>query len=376
MQTVAEGWLVYELTSSPFALGLIRFLHTIPITLLSLVGGAVADRLDKRRILLVAQSVSMLLAFLFFLLVHWHLIAYWQVAVLGFCLGTANAFDIPARQSFVVDMVGKEDLTNAIALNSSMFNGARIVGPALAGLLIAWVGLAGCFLFNSLSFLAVIGGYLAMRLPVNGARATQMSIRQATAEAVRFVVGHRTLKAILSLVAMVSLFGWPYSVLMPVFARDVLKVGASGYGYLMAANGVGAFFGAITLASLGEYPRKRHLVFGGVFGFSVMILIFALSRSVWLSAAALAGAGWFMIIFFATANTVVQTRVPDELRGRVMGIYSFCFIGVSPVGSLLAGSIARWTSASFSLALGAVVCLAAGGVTMWLVPPQPQPARA
>ncbi len=370
MQTVAEGWLAYQLTNSAFALGAIRFFHTIPITLFSLLAGAVADRSEKRRILIATQALSMVLAAALAALAYAGIIRPWHIALLGFFLGLASAFDIPARQSFVVEMVGKEDLMNAIALNSSMFNGARIVGPAIAGLLLGPIGAAGCFLINAFSFLAVIGGYAAMDFPKPAQKPPSISLKAATLEAVRYVLGDRVLRAALSLVSVVSMFGWPYSVLMPIFARDVLHAGAAGYGYLMAANGVGAFFGAMTLASIGNYPHKRRLVFGGLFGFCGMLLLFAISKIFWLSALALAGTGYFMIIFFATANTVVQLRVPDPLRGRVMGIYSLCFLGLSPFGSLIAGTLARLTTASLAIVLGIAICILAGFITMWLVPPQ------
>jgi MFS family permease len=377
MQMVAEGWLVYQLSHSPFTLGFIRFLNTIPFTVLTLVGGAVADRMDKRRILIATQTVAMALAFTLAGLVHSGTVKVWHVAGLAFLLGIVNAFDVPARQSFVVEMVGKEDLMNAIALNSSMFNGARVFGPALAGVLIGVVGLAGCFTLNGLSFMAVIAGYMLMRMPPRTEKpGGQASIREATVEAVKFVANNRILRTVLSLVALVSLFGWPYSVLMPVFAKDILHVGATGYGCLMAVNGLGALLGALTLASLGGQVRRRKLLFTGVLGFSVMTFIFALSRNVWLSGAALACGGWFMIIFFATANTSVQLRSPDALRGRIMGIYALAFIGLSPVGSLLAGTVARETSAPFAIAAGAVICAVAALVTMRLFPAQTEAQRA
>jgi predicted MFS family arabinose efflux permease len=186
----------------------------------------------------------------------------------------------------------------------------------------------------------------------------------------RYVAANRIIRAVITLVSITSLFGWSYSVLMPIFARDVLKIGAKGYGYLLAANGVGAFFGAITLASLGNYPHRRRLVFGGLFGFCVTVTVFALSRNAWLSAAALAGVGWFMIIFFATANTSVQLRTPDELRGRVMGIYALAFLGLNPFGSMLAGSIAHAAGASVAITLGAAVCVVAAIIVARLVPPE------
>ncbi len=376
MQMVAEGWLVYQLSNSAFLLGFVRFLNTIPITILTLVGGAVADRVDKRRVLIATQTVSMVLALGLAALVYFKVVQVWHVAALGLLLGIANAFDIPTRQSFVVEMVGKDDLMNAIALNSSMFNGARIIGPALAGILIGVMGLAGCFFLNGISFLAVIAGYLAMQLPAATPKTNHQSLWHATREALHYVRGNRPIRTIMILVAIVSLFGWPYTVLMPVFARDVLGIGAQGLGYLMAANGVGAFLGALTLASLGDYPNRRRLIFGGVIGFSVMLFVFALSRIVWLSFVALAASGWFLIVFFATANTAVQLRCPDELRGRVMGIYSLAFIGLSPVGSLIAGTMARLKNAPTAIAIDAIVCVSAALVVMRLVPPPSHgPAR-
>lgn len=376
MQTVAIGWLVYQLSNSALTLGVVRFLTAIPVTFLTLVGGALADRMEKRRVVVITESTAMALAFLLTALVYSGAVKIWHIALLGLLEGITDAFDIPTRQSFVVEMVGKDDLMNAIALNSSLFNGARVFGPALAGVLIAAVGVVGCFFLNGVSYLAVVIAYVAMRLPPAPRRTERQSMWHETLEALRYVRNHRILRAIVALVTVVSLFGWSYSVLLPVFARDVLHVGASGYGYLMAANGVGALAGALTLASLGETPYRRKLFFGGLFGFCAMILAFALSKVYWLSAATLAGSGFFMIIFFATANTAVQRRVPDELRGRVMGIYALAFLGLTPFGSLIAGVIAHVASASFAVSLGAIICFVAGLAVMKLVPPQPSPAPA
>jgi MFS family permease len=369
MQQVAMGWLVYQLSNSAFTLGVVRFLSAIPITLLTLVGGAVADRVEKRRVVVVTESTAMVLAFVLTALVYFKLIQVWQIALLALLEGITDAFDIPTRQSFVVEMVGKDDLMNAIALNSSLFNGARVFGPALAGVLIGIVGVAGCFFLNGLSYIAIVAAYLAMRLPAS-TRSERKPIWHETLDAMRYVTGHPVLRAIIALVTIVSLFGWPYSVLLPVFARDVLHTGASGYGFLMAANGVGALVGALTLASLGDSPHKRKLFYGGLFGFCGMLIVFALSKVYWLSAGALAGSGFCMIIFFATANTAVQTRVPDELRGRVMGIYALAFLGLTPFGSLIAGAIARAVSASFAVTLGAGICILAGFVVLRLTTPR------
>ncbi len=376
MQTVAIGWIVYQLSNSALTLGVVRFLSAIPITFLTLVGGVVADRMEKRRVVVLTESTAMVLAFLLAALVYFGVVKIWHIALIGLLEGITDAFDIPTRQSFVVEMVGKDDLMNAIALNSSMFNGARVFGPALAGILIGVVGLTGCFFLNGLSYVAVVAAYLAMRLPATAPRETRQSFWNETLEAFRYVRSNRTLRAIISLVTVVSLFGWPYSVLLPVIARDVLHTGVKGYGFLMAANGLGALCGALTLASLGDSPHKREFFFGGLFGFSTMLLLFALSRVYWLSAAALAASGWFMIIFFATANTAVQTRTPDELRGRVMGIYALAFLGLTPFGSILAGATAKLTSAPLTIAIGAIICAAAALIVMRLVPPQQAPAPA
>ena len=366
MQTAAEGWLVYELTSSEFKLGLTRFLHSIPVTLFTLIGGHLADRADKRRILIATQFASMILAFAFAGLVWSGAIQFWHIAVLALSLGVFQAFDIPARQSFVIELVGKKDLMNAIALNASMFNGARVIGPALAGLLIAIpaFGISGCFLFNGLSFLAVIGCYLLMRLPPAEPRPKSKSFRHGTLEALRYVRGDRVLFTLVALVGTVSLFGWPYAVLMPVFARDVLHVGAGGYGLLMSANGAGALVGALTVATLGDYPHKKRILFTGALGFSATIVVFAQSDQFWMTAGILAAAGWFMLLFFSTANTTVQLRVPDEMRGRIMGIYSLCFIGLTPFGALFAGASARAIGAPATLTIGAGVCVIAVLVAM------------
>ncbi|CAN5155265.1 MFS transporter [soil metagenome] len=375
LQMVAEGWLVYDLSNSEFTLGLIRFLHTLPFTILTLVGGALADRLDKRSVLIATQSAAMLLAIVLASLVAFGAVAIWHVAVIGFLLGTANAVDVPVRQSLVVDLVGKRDLMNGIALNSSMFNAARVVGPALAGVLIGTVGVAGCFALNAASFVAVLASYFLIRLPKKVAVPQRQSLRQATGEAFRHVGRDPVLRSLVGLITVFSLFGWSYVVLMPVFARDVLGVGAGGFGLLMAANGAGAFCGAMALATLGDRFDRRRLVFLGAFGLAAMLMVFTLSRNVWLSGSCLVLAGFFMIIFFATANTTVQLRSPDALRGRIMGIYMLAFVGLSPFGSLIAGALARATNAPVTVAAGAAICALAAALTQRTAPPyQPYPS--
>jgi len=368
MQNVAQGWLVYDLTRSAFLLGFVTFISALPVTALTLLAGVVADRHNKRAILIANQTTAMLLAFLLAALVHWRVVTIWHIAGIGLLSGIATAFDMPARQSFVVEMVGKEDLLNAIAMNSSMFHAARICGPALAGLLIASIGEAGCFALNGLSFLAVIAGYAAMRLPAHVPAVTEQSFRHATTEAVRYVWGNRRTRTIIAVLAVISVFGTSHMVLMPVFAREVLHTGAVGLGYLMAANGLGALLGALTLASLGEHRQQHRLFFNGLLGFCSLVLAFAWSRWFWLSIVLMVGVGYCMIIAFATANTSVQMRTPDYLRGRVMGIFLLAFIGLNPFGALLAGALARATNVSIATTIGEVICLGTVVVLMRLVP--------
>ena len=359
MQMVAQGWLVYQLSNSSLILGLIPFLSGLPVTFLSLPAGVLADRMEKRRVLIVTQAVAMALCFVLAVLTHFGVVTVWHVAAIGVLLGVTNAFDMPARQSFVTEMVGKDDLMNAIALNSSMFNGARVFGPALAGLLLAWVGAAGCFFFNAVSYLAVIAAYALMRLPAPAERSAARSLRQEMLEALRYVWGDRSIRATVFLVAVLAVFAVPFTVLLPVFARDILRVGPTGFGFLVSAHGIGGMLGALMLAALGNSPHRERLFFAGVFGLAAMLVLLAISRNAWLSGGVLLCVGWFMIVAFASANTSVQLRAPDALRGRVMAIYVLAFLGLGPFGGLLAGALAHATSAPVAVACGAGVSAAA-----------------
>ena len=357
LQSTAEGWLVYELSGSSVALGAIRFAHMLPFALMALWGGLVADRRSKRAVLLGTQSAAMGLALLLAWLVFAGRVEVWHVAAIGFTLGIVNAFDVPARQAFVVELVGRDDLINGIALNSSMFNLARVVGPAVAGLLIGTVGLAGCFLLNGLSYVAVLAGYAMLRLPKFERVAERPSFRAATGEAWGYIRASVPLRSILLLVATFSVFGASFAVLMPVFAKDVLGGDAASFGTLMAFNGGGALAGGLTLASVGKRFRPRTLVFAGLFGCCGLLIGFAWMREFWAACALLFGAGFFMIVFLATANTATQLRSPDALRGRIMGFYSLSFLGMSSVGGLLAGWLAQVMGAPWAVTFGAVVCV-------------------
>ncbi|MDA7617943.1 MFS transporter [Verrucomicrobia bacterium] len=355
MQMVAEGWLVYELTKSPMALGLIRFLHTIPVTMFTFYGGVLADRFQKRTLLVLTQSCALIFSLLLYLLTAFTDIQIWQIGALAFALGMSNAFDIPVRQSFVVDMVGKRNLTNAIALNSSVFNVARIVGPAIAGLLLIWFSPAACFLLNCISYAAVIFGYMAMRLPAGSVRKETMDWKSATGKAVQWIWRHPEVRVVFLLVSTISLFGMAYNALMPVFSKDILMIGADGYGWLLTANGVGALVGSISLAVIGDRVERSRLSYLGLGLFLMCMLMFAWCRNPWISAFILCLAGWGMIVFFATSNMLVQGYVSDAYRGRVMGVYSFCFIGLSPFGNFMSGALAKWINAPVALTVGCLV---------------------
>ncbi|MAS96713.1 MAG: MFS transporter [Verrucomicrobiales bacterium] len=372
LQTTAEGWLVYELSGSSVALGFIRFATMLPFALIALWGGIVADRRSKREILIYTQSASMILALVLAALVYFDLIEVWHVAALGFLLGTVNAFDVPARQAFVVELVGREDLVNGIALNSSMFNLARVVGPAIAGLLIGVIGIAGCFFINAISYIAVIFGYSRLKLPKFEPRTDHPPFFEAIREAFRYIADHGPLRAIMILVSTFSLFGVSFAVLMPVFTKDILHGDAQSFGLLMAANGGGALLGGIALASFGKRIRRKLLVYLGLFGCSSMLILFALSKTFWLSWALLLAAGFFMIIFLATANTATQLRSPDRLRGRIMSFYSLCFLGMSSIGSLVTGVLARFFGAPGAVILGAGVCVVVGLMVYRRIIPIPQ----
>jgi len=369
MQSVAQGWLVLTLTNSPFFVGLVSALGSLGVLAFTLYAGIIADRTDKRRTVVITQSLSMLLAFSLATLVLIHQVTVWHVMVLATLLGIVNAFDIPTRQAFIVEIVGKENLMNAIALNSSMFNAARVVGPAIAGTLIGIVGVGVCFLLNGLSYIAVIGGLLAMRLPRFVPKPSSGSAWGGFREILGFLGSERRVSTLVLLTAVLSIFGFPFLVMMPVFARDVLHVQAGGYGALTAAVGAGAMLGALAIAINSRRLTNRGglMVTGGT-AFGVLIGMFALSRSFALSMGLLALAGCAMIVNNALTNTMIQTIVPDHLRGRIMGFYSFVFVGLSPLGAFQAGAFAERFGAPWAVGVGGFVCAAAVAIAAWRVP--------
>ncbi len=364
MQMVAQPWLVYRLTGSSLLLGSVGFASQIPVLLLAFIGGTVADRYDRRKVVIATQTAAMIQALILALLTLSGTVRIWHIFVLAAILGIVNAFDMPARQAFVVELVRKEDLLNAIALNSTLFNGARVLGPAVAGVLIAGIGEGWCFFGNSLSFLAVIGGLLLMRLDHGAPVASRSSGISELLEGFRFVRRAGSIRNVLMLLGLVSLVGMPYSVLMPIFADSILHGGSRGLGILMGSTGLGAVAGAIMLAARSSSRGLQKLIALASAGFGFSLILFSASRSFWLSALFLVPVGFSFMLQMACTNTLIQLMVPDNLRGRVMAVHTTIFMGMAPFGSFLAGIIAENVGAPLAVALGGICCLAGSAFFM------------
>jgi MFS family permease len=363
MQSVAQAWLVYSLTKSALLLGSVGFASQIPVFLIAPFGGITADRVNRQRLVIATQIASMILAGILAWLTLSGRIHVWHIFALAGLLGVVNAFDIPGRQSFLVDMVGKEDLMNAIALNSSMFNGARVIGPAIAGILVSKIGEGWCFGANAISYIAVIVGLLLMRVH-SAPRTSNHSPLEDIVEGFRWVNQTKIIRALLLLIGLISLVGMPYTVLMPIFADKILHGGARGLGILMGATGVGALLGALTLAAKTGVKGLGRWIAITCAGLGVSLCLFAFSTSFWLSAAFLLPAGYSMMLQMACSNTLIQTMVPDQLRGRVMSVYSMMFMGMAPFGAFFGGALAHRIGAPITVAAGGVACVI-GAVWFW-----------
>jgi MFS family permease len=385
MQQVAQAWLVLQLTGDPFLLGLVAAMQFLPVMVLGLFGGLIADALPKRPTLIATQVVQMVLAFVLFGLTATGAVEVWQILVLALLLGITNAVDMPTRQSFVVEMVGREDVANAVALNSAVFNGARIVGPAIAGLTIGAFDISVAFLLNGISFIAVIVGYGMMRdeeldsPPVLDRPRTVRAVGRTLAEGIRYV--RRTDLVLLATVTvgLVSLFGMNFGVIIPALARDVLHTDATGYGFLMAASGIGSLIAALSIAFSAR--SRPAMIARGALILGLAEIAAAAIHVFPLALLAMAFVGFGAIGMAATANTVIQLAVPDELRGRVMSVYTTVFVGSSPVGGLLMGWIASRFGVEVSLAIGGIACALLGLIAFWWlrripVPPGLRQAKA
>jgi MFS family permease len=370
MQSLAQGWLVLQLTNSAFWVGLVAFLGSLPIVLFTLPAGVYVDRSHKRRVITICQALMLVQALVMTALTALHRIEAWEVAALAMFLGSLQAIEIPARQSFFVELVAREDLTNAIALNSSAFNASRIIGPAIAGVLVARVGMAWCFGLNALSYVAVLIGLARMRLPAFAPPRMQGNDIERFKEGIRFVRSERRVFALVLSTALLSLFGFPYLVLLPVFARDQLHVGAEGLGIMSASVGIGAVASALWLAAVAARSgRGRMVVIAGP-SFGIAVALFALSRSFPLALLMLAATGFAMVLNNAATNTLLQHLVSDDLRGRVMSVWTFVFVGFSPIGSLWVGWLAGLISAPLALAASGPVSAISVAWLWWRVVPE------
>ena len=356
IQIVAQSWLVFQLTNSAFLLGVVGFLSSIPVFLLSLFGGVLADRLNKRNILIATQSAFMLLAFLLAALTQMKLVTPYQIMFIALLNGVVMAFDAPSRQAMVVELVGKDYLFNAIALNSIAFNSSRIIGPALAGVLVATIGMSGCFYINGISFLPLIIALFFIRVNRYTASDKNNTVWRDLKEGLIFIRNNRLILVLITMTGVVSLFGIAYVIFMPIFANDILKVGVQGLAMLMSSAGLGALLAALLLARLGDFKYKGKLLVLASFIFSLSLVLFSLSKIYLLSLIALLFIGGSSVTAIALINTILQTKVPNEFMGRVMGVYMLTFFGILPFGNLIAGSLAEALGISFTIMLSGIIC--------------------
>ncbi|KAF0195757.1 MAG: hypothetical protein FD169_1245 [Bacillota bacterium] len=364
IQRASQAWLVLEMTGSPFLLGLVGAMQFVPVLILSLFAGVVADRVSKRKLVMYMQLTLGVQAFILAALVYTGRAQYWHVLVLAMLQGICTAFDTPTRQSFIVEMVGKEHLMNAIALNSAIFNGARIIGPALGGFAMDAFGPALAFFLNGVSYLFVVGALFFVKVQETTSKNKERHFKQEILEGLKFVKDTPAVRETLSLVGVIGMFALNLSILVPVLARDVLRQSASGYGLLMSLMGAGALLGAATLAWFSHHGPKRQLLYGGAIALTVIQLALALPHAYWSAAVLLFLLGWAQITYSATANSSLQVNAPNHLRGRVMSIYSLLNGGVTPVGNLFAGTAMSLYGASGGfLACGGAGLI--GALALW-----------
>jgi MFS family permease len=361
MQSVAQGWLVYSLTQSPFYLGLVAAANSLPILLFTLIGGVVADRFPKRNLLLITQALSIIPAILLGILTSMGIATVWHVALLAFFLGTINAIDIPTRQSFLAEMVGKGHIVNAIALNSAAFNGARIIGPMIAGLTISYLGIPACFFLNAASFVAVIAALSRIRIR-GEINVGSEGIVKDFMKGITFMRGSREIIHVMLLITVFSLVGLPYISLLPVFAAEVFNAGAKGFGFLVGASGLGALTAALSIALKGDIKDKTRFMSYSGLCFSIALFIFSFTKIFYVSLFVIMFGGWGMVSYLAAANSYIQVSVPDELRGRVMSVYSFVFLGTVPIGNSIMGVIADKAGTTNAVTGAGIICIIASGI--------------
>jgi MFS family permease len=369
MQSTAQGYLVYQLTGSPAYLGLVGFAGGVPAIFFTLFGGVIADRLSRRTLLVITQTAMMILAFILALLTFLELVQPWHIIILAFLLGTANAFEAPARTSFVMELVNREDMTNAIALNSTMFNVATVAGPSLAGLTYAAFGPGWCFALNGLSFIAVIIALVFMRIqPVERPAKRTTALAELT-EGIRYVYSNKLIFTLIISVGLVSLLGIGMLNLLPAWAKDILHGDVKTNGWLVAARGFGSMISALMLAYWGSRKLRGKLWTVGAFAMPIMLFVFAFIRWLPLSLVTMVGVGWGFMLMVNNSQAIVQSLVSDRLRGRVMGVYTLVFFGSMPLGSLLSGTMAQQIGEPTTIMLGAVVLLLLS-IGAWIFLPQ------
>ena len=353
MQGIAQGWLLFDLTSSPFYLGLFSSLRMVMLLSFFILGGIMSDRIDRRKVMLAIQWISALTALGLALLVSTHTIRVWHIFVLGAITSTTWAFEQPVRQALLPQLVRREDLVNALALNAVTWNGAGLLGPSLVGLSVSYIGIGGCFYVNVISYLAVIGALMRMHVP-NVVQNQRASVIQSLTEAFGYVRRENVIMTFLTVSAIFNIFGRSYVTLLPVFAKDVLQLGASGFGFISAGPGLGTIIGSFTLASLGRVEAKPARMVGLLVGFTTCLFSFAVSRDARLAFGFLVAVGALSTLFETLLNTSIQLRVEEAFRGRVSGFYGLTGGGLREFGGMQAGFIAEWTSAPVAISAGAV----------------------
>jgi MFS family permease len=368
MQTTAQGFLVFELTRSSAFLGYVGFASGIPSLLFTMYGGVVADRVSRRKLLIITQSAMMVLAFILALLTFFEIVRPWHILLLAFGLGLANAFDAPTRLAFISEMVDHKDLTNAIALNATMFNSALVVGPAIAGIIYAAFGPSWCFTINGISFIAVIAALMAMDIQTNPPSTTKTSTLLALKEGLSYVFRHSIIRTLIGLVASVCIFGMALGTLMPAWSVKILHGNAATNGMLFSARGVGSLIGALAIATLGRNTIRGKLIADGSLFFPVFIAIFALVHILPVSLLLMAFIGFASIFVLNLSNAMIQSLTPDDLRGRVMGVYSTVFMGSIPLGAIILGTIAEYAGEAEAALLSSAAAFIVAGLVWFLVP--------
>jgi predicted MFS family arabinose efflux permease len=369
MQIVAQSWLVFRLTDSAFMLGLVNFVGLLPVVPVSLFSGVISDRFSRRVIIIIADIILSIQAFILAALTYMGVVEVWHVILLSFVLGTAIAFEGPARFAFVVDTVGKDDLTNAVALNSSVLSTARIIGPTIAGISVAWIGESGVFFLNGITYLVVIVALVAIRVSYQPQIEHQLdqNITGSLISGFNYVWKNNSIRALMTIVAVSSFFTMGYVALSTIFADDVLNAGSEGLGYLMTAVGIGAMLGAFVVANIHEGQRGKWMTVGNTLGPAILI-VFTLSRSLTLSLILIACVAFNSAIRQTLANSLIQINTPVEFQGRVMSIFNLLFNGMSRVGVMAIGGLAELLGIALAVAVGAVISLLWGLFVIWRMP--------